>query len=122
MNDKAIEILDRLNEAADMSEYGRYISKPEFGKIVREVMFGKPEQTKVTYYKHSYGGNYSYHHKVYKHTKMVDVPKTKEQTQKLNKIFERMLDKGIIKLSKSGNMVKPMMTSSEWVAMNQKGE
>ena len=120
MNDKATLILNKLNEAADASEYGRYISKQEWVDITREVMFGKPQMQTETYWKTKKGSGRHYRGglatRQCRVQRVAPEPMTADQEQKLLKLFNRMIDKGIIKLSKSGNMIKPMMTASEWVS------
>ena len=107
MNEKAIAILDKLNAAADESDYGRYIPKEQLLDILREVMYGTPKETSYIDWKISWGRYYRA-----RFTRVE--PLTDKQRATLSKLGYRMLDKGIIKVSKSGAMICPMMTSAEY--------
>lgn len=47
---------------------------------------------------------------------------SKEEREKITKVIKRMEAKGIIKFSKSRQMVKPMVTADEWLERVQRGE
>lgn len=99
-------ILLGINRDSDGNEYGGYVPVDGIRGVISCVMFDKP--ISVIRYKH--------------HPKIPVVVKciTEAQEQTIEKIIERMTAKGIIKMSKSGKMAKPMFSADEWLDMARK--
>lgn len=102
----AREILDKLNEASRESKYGGYIGNEVAIDIVCKVMFNKSIHDGHTMYHRCKGSRHGF---VY-----VEYDVTEEEHNKVSKTLHRMLDKGVISISKSKKMVKPTMTADEW--------
>jgi len=98
-------ILEKMNEAGRLYEYGGYISTAVAGDIVSEALFGKPMRGGTKYHRNK-GERHGF---VY-----VSYNTTHEELVKIEKVLHRMLDKGAIVISKSHNAVKPTVTADEW--------
>lgn len=96
MEDKAVQILNKLNEISNENWYGGYVDKTLLAEIIREVMFERPG---------GWGDRFG---------RCSRIPFTTEQTRIILLVFQRMVSKGVIRFSKSGDMVKPLMTANEW--------
>lgn len=97
----AYKILHCINEASSESNYGGYVPTDDIRGIISCVMFNKP--VSVIRYTHR--------------PKMPVLVKciTEAQEQTIEKIIGRMKAKGVLKMSKSGEMAKPMFSADDWL-------
>lgn len=103
-------ILERMNEASRLCEYNGYITIDAASDIVSEALFGKPMYGGTMYHRPT-GSKHGF---VY-----VSCNLTSEEIAKVKKVLYRMLDKGVIAISKSRKALKPTMTADEWDERNQ---
>ena len=97
----AYKILHRINEDSSESNYGGYVPVDDIRGIISCVMFNKP--ISVLRYEH--------HPKRPVFIKCI----TEAQEQTIEKIIGRMKAKGVLTMSKSGEMAKPMFSADDWL-------
>ena len=100
--EKAFHIVANMERLYDPEEFHGYMHKDILEDIIARELFGHP--TGAEFYNKKLRG------RVYRKLS------TDDEDRKVAVVITRMEAQGIIKVSKSGKMIKPLMNTEQWCA------
>lgn len=100
--EKAFNIVSAMERLYDPEEFHGYMHKDILEDIIARELFGHP--TGAVFYNKKLRG------RIYRKLS------TDDEDRKVAVVITRMEAQGIIKISKSGKMIKPLMNTEQWCA------
>lgn len=104
--EKAFNIVSNMERLYDPEEFHGYMYKEVLENIIARELFGHP--TFTVRYRRNPGARHGH-----RFNKKLSTP---EEDRKIAVVISRMEAQGIIKISKSGEMIKPLMNTEQWCA------
>lgn len=100
----AFNIVSKMEDLYDPEDFHGYMDKRILENIIARELFGHPVEAQ----------GWSRVPGQRKHVPYLKKFTTAEEDAKIAKVISRMETKGVISVSKSGEMVKPLMTTAQW--------